>query len=95
MDTHIITAERKLAALLEAPASTLVGRQAMALQPSDLAPAINKSPQTYKERFTRVTKMRREQMLVPVNEHFEFASIEADEFDDVDINRVLEEIQNV
>ena len=81
MAYDIVTAEREFALLLEAPAKPPIGRPAISCKGSDLAPVINKHPETEPERFSRILSLKKAGYLVPVNESVEFMDM-ADYSDD-------------
>lgn len=75
MATDIITAQRELAAFLEAPATPVIGRPAKPYRAAELAPVINKHPTCYAERVERIRVMKREGYVLPVDDYFESLEI--------------------
>lgn len=75
MGYDIISAEREFELLLNTPARPAIGKPSRKMAGTELAPVINKHPETFNERQDRVHRLKRAGYLVPVNESIEFMDL--------------------
>ena len=95
MATTIIPATctaKELQALLDKPAQPRIGRMPVRMRANELSETINQHPTSVHERQERVEKMRRLQMLVPVDEAMEFAEFGYDSDSTRSVESIVEEL---